>query len=237
MRKIRVADERARRIYEMWIEYAEETGVWKLKSGELIELIWKKLGKDFLSKQTIYRKLDYLMQLKLIEKKEKGRKEVYYELKDNPYARFKRDCLKIEKMARQYFRIIEEKYKKGDISKEDAIRYTADGYLFVGCVELKLLTQPPAGEYSTLIYDYASKFINRLVETISSYSIWKEAIDEYANEMMKIIKRKEPQDKELKEYSPVKIIEEIIYGEPKKIKPEKVKKIFKVKVSAKMEKV
>lgn len=237
MRKIRIADERARRIYEMWIEHAEETGVWKLKSGELIELIWKKLGKDFLSRQTIYRKLNYLVQLKLINKKEEGRKEVYYELRDNPYTRFKRDCLKIEKMAKQYFRIIEEKYKRGDISKEDAIRYTAHGYLFVGCVELRLLAQPPAGEYSALIYDYASKFMNRLVETISSYSIWKEAIDEYAKEMMEIIKKKEPQDKELKEYSPVKIIEEIIYGKPEKIKPKEVKKIFKVGVSAKVEKV
>lgn len=29
MGKIQIGDERARKIYEMWIEYAEETGKWK----------------------------------------------------------------------------------------------------------------------------------------------------------------------------------------------------------------
>ncbi len=237
MGKIQIGDERARKIYEMWIEYAEETGKWKLKSGELVGIIGKKLGKDFLSKQTIYKKLRYLEQLKLIKREEKGRKEVYYELKDNPYTRFKRECLKIEKMAKNYFRLIEEKYKKGKISKEEAIKYAADGYLFIGHVEAKLLTQPPAKEYSTLIHDYASKFINRLAETISSYNIWKDAMDEYIKGIKESIKKKQPRDEEIREYSPVKLLDEMIQSESKKLESEEAKGIFKFKVSTKVKKV
>lgn len=201
----------------------------------------KRLEKEgiALSREVFYRNVRYLMK-KYVAKIESKRNYAVYTLKENPLKALVKDFQELKENIRKYMMLVEDKERKGEINREEAMNYIVDAWKFMNYIIMRtiaLAEQYPEDEDA--FYQLAGKTIREIGAILHPFIARDEYEKRFKEKLLKEVVEKEFEDKELEKYSPSckirKFVAEMLGVAEKKIDVRKAIKV--IKISAKIEKV
>ena len=183
-----------------------------------------------LSRGVFYRKLNHLMK-KYVEKRVAKRNEAVYVLKKNPLKELVDDFQSLMEDLKRYLNTMEEKLKKGEIDKKEAVRYIIEAWNAVSYVIMRtIMLAEEYPEDESAFYEIAGKTIRKIGNILHPFT----ASDEYEKRFKEmvlegIVKRK------IDEFSPMNRIKKLVEKELGMGRKINIKEAIKAKISAKIE--